>query len=114
MIRLASTREMPVALQLRPNCEYCDKDLPPASTEARICSYECTFCADCVQNKLHNVCPNCGGGFAPRPIRPATSWRAGVRTEAHPPSSKRVHLKFKLDDVAEHSARIREIRPEDR
>ena len=52
-----------MALQLRPNCEYCDKDLPPTSTEARICSYECTFCADCVESKLHNVCPNCGGGF---------------------------------------------------
>ena len=67
-----------MALQLRPNCEYCDKDLPPNATDARICSYECTFCADCVENKLHNVCPNCGGGFAPRPIRPATEWRPGV------------------------------------
>ncbi|HEX9591722.1 MAG TPA: DUF1272 domain-containing protein, partial [Bradyrhizobium sp.] len=55
-----------MALQLRPNCEYCDKDLPPASMEARICSYECTFCADCVENRLHNVCPNCGGGFVAR------------------------------------------------
>ena len=60
-----------MALQLRPNCEYCDKDLPPNSTEAMICSYECTFCADCVESKLFNVCPNCGGGFAPRPIRPS-------------------------------------------
>jgi len=56
-----------MALELRPNCEYCDKDLPPASTEAQICSYECTFCADCVDNILYNVCPNCGGGFVPRP-----------------------------------------------
>ncbi len=70
-----------MALQLRPNCEYCDKDLPPASTEARICSYECTFCADCAENRLHNVCPNCGGGFVPRPIRPAKEWRPG-RTSA--------------------------------
>ena len=52
-----------MALQLRPNCEYCDKDLPPDATDARICTYECTFCADCVDTKLHNVCPNCGGGF---------------------------------------------------
>ena len=52
-----------MALQLRPNCEYCDKDLPPNSLEARICSYECTFCADCVETKIFNVCPNCGGGF---------------------------------------------------
>ena len=66
-----------MALQLRPNCEYCDKDLPPRATDARICSYECTFCADCVESKLQNVCPNCGGGFAPRPIRPAKQWRAG-------------------------------------
>ena len=58
-------------LALRPNCELCDVDLPPSAANARICSYECTFCADCVENTLHNVCPNCGGGFAPRPIRPA-------------------------------------------
>jgi hypothetical protein len=103
-----------MALQLRSNCEYCDRDLPPGSTEARICSYECTFCADCAENKLHNVCPNCGGGFAPRPIRPATPWRAGICTEAHPPSNKRVHLKFGLEDIAEHSARIRKIPPQKR
>ena len=67
-----------MALQLRPNCEYCDKDLPPNATEARICSYECTFCADCVENKLHNVCPNCGGGFAAAtdPARDASGGRA--------------------------------------
>ena len=59
-------------LELRPNCEYCDKDLPPESTQARICSYECTFCRNCVDDKLLNVCPNCGGGFVPRPIRPET------------------------------------------
>jgi len=60
-------------LQLRPNCECCDRDLPPSSTEARICSYECTFCADCVDQRLGGVCPNCGGGFAPRPIRPTAN-----------------------------------------
>jgi len=85
-----------MALQLRPNCEYCDKDLPPDSTEARICSYECTFCADCAETKLHNVCPNCGGGFVPRPIRPSKEWRAGICTAKHPPSDKRVHLKYAL------------------
>src|SRR5438034_11770390 len=67
-----------MALQLRPNCEYCDKDLPPNSIEARICSYECTFCADCTENRLQNVCPNCGGGFVSRPIRPAKEWRPGL------------------------------------
>lgn len=58
-------------LELRPNCECCDRDLPPDSVEARICTFECTFCADCVQGVLKDVCPNCGGGFMPRPIRPA-------------------------------------------
>jgi hypothetical protein len=57
-------------LELRPNCECCDRDLPPDSASARICTFECTFCADCVEGPLKGVCPNCGGGFAPRPIRP--------------------------------------------
>jgi hypothetical protein len=58
-------------LELRPNCECCDRDLPPDSAQARICTYECTFCADCVEQRLGGVCPNCGGNFQPRPIRPA-------------------------------------------
>ncbi len=58
-------------LELRPNCECCGKDLPPNASDAMICTYECTFCADCVEHKLHGACPNCGGNFAPRPIRPA-------------------------------------------
>ena len=103
-----------MALQLRPNCEYCDKDLPPNSIEARICSYECTFCADCTENRLQNVCPNCGGGFVPRPIRPAKEWRPGLSVAKRPPSDKRMHLSYSLDDIAELSARIRDIPPEDR
>ena len=103
-----------MALQLRPNCEYCDKDLPPNAVEARICSFECTFCADCVETRLHNVCPNCGGGFVPRPIRPAKEWRHGVSVGKHPPSAQRAHLSFSLDDIAAHSARIRDIPPEQR
>ena len=71
-------------LELRPNCECCDKDLPPDALDAMICTYECTFCADCVANVLHGRCPNCGGGFAPRPVRPP--WRLAV----HPASSVRV------------------------
>lgn len=58
-------------LALRPNCECCDRDLPPESDRARICTFECTFCADCVETRLGGACPNCGGGFVPRPIRPA-------------------------------------------
>jgi hypothetical protein len=60
-------REM---LELRPNCECCNKDLPPDAADAMICTFECTFCRNCVDNRLGRICPNCGGNFAPRPIRP--------------------------------------------
>lgn len=60
-------------LAIRPVCENCGKLLPPNSVEAMICSFECTFCSECVKSVLENVCPNCGGGFEKRPIRPAYS-----------------------------------------
>jgi hypothetical protein len=60
-------------LQLRPNCENCDLDLPPDSEQAMICTYECTFCRACVQGELQGRCPNCGGNFQPRPVRPAAA-----------------------------------------
>ncbi|WP_119420963.1 DUF1272 domain-containing protein [Desertibaculum subflavum] len=103
-----------MALQLRPNCEYCDKDLPPEAPDARICSYECTFCAVCVDDRLHDVCPNCGGGFVPRPIRPVQEWRPGLSTAKRPPSTTRIRLSYTLEEIAAHSARIRGIPPERR
>lgn len=103
-----------MALQLRPNCEYCDKDLPPNAADARICSYECTFCAACVETQLHNVCPNCGGGFEPRPIRPATEWRPGVSWAHQRPSDQRVHLKRTPEEIAALTARLRDRPPADR
>ncbi len=102
-----------MALELRPNCECCDRDLPPASTLARICTFECTFCADCVARVLHDVCPNCGGGFAPRPTRPATEWRPGLSVATRPASTTRVHLSFSLAEVAAFSARVRGGAPEE-
>jgi hypothetical protein len=57
-------------LELRCHCECCGKDLPPNASDALICSFECTFCAQCARDRLHGVCPNCGGAFAPRPLRP--------------------------------------------
>jgi uncharacterized protein len=57
-------------LELRPICENCGKKLPNESNEAMICTFECTFCADCAKHVLYNVCPNCGGGFEKRPSRP--------------------------------------------
>jgi len=103
-----------MALQLRPNCEYCDRDLPPDSPLARICSYECTFCADCVETRLGDVCPNCGGGFAPRPIRPAGEWRPGVSLARQPASTTRVRLSYSVEDIAELSRRLRDIPPRER
>jgi hypothetical protein len=58
-------------LELRPGCECCDRDLPPDSTEALICTFECTFCTTCAHDKLGGVCPNCGGELVRRPRRPA-------------------------------------------
>ncbi|MFM2018022.1 MAG: hypothetical protein RL007_1678 [Bacteroidota bacterium] len=58
-------------LEIRPTCENCNKPLPPESKEAWICSFECTFCTECVDNILDGKCPNCGGGFERRPVRPS-------------------------------------------
>lgn len=100
-------------LEIRPNCELCDRDLPPASLDARICSYECTYCADCVATVLQNVCPTCGGGFAPRPIRPQNAWRANKRLGLayHPASSERHRSPFELDEIKAHVDRIKGIAP---
>src|SRR5215467_10879199 len=78
-------------LELRPSCEHCNKALPPQSAEARICSYECTFCAACVEKVLGNVCPNCGGGFAARPVRPARNWKDDNYLGKDPASTRVKH-----------------------
>jgi len=81
-------------LELRPNCECCDIDLPPNS-EARICSFECTFCAGCAEAVLGGACPNCGGELVRRPVRPA------AMLARHPASTKRV---FKAEGCAPRAA----------
>jgi uncharacterized protein len=101
-------------LDLRPNCELCDADLPPEATNARICSYECTFCAACVNDVLHDVCPNCGGGFASRPLRPRHAWRPGTGLVNDPPDTRRRSLGYSRDEVAELSAALRDTDPADR
>ena len=98
-------------LQLRPNCELCDRDLPADSVVARICSYECTFCSDCVDVVLHNVCPNCGGGFVPRPIRPSTARRSGVSLEQQPAAEQRVQSKYSREEIAEFAQLHKQIDP---
>ncbi len=72
-------------LQLRPTCECCDKSLAPDSSEARICSFECTFCAACADEVLHGLCPNCGGELVARPRRPASM------LAKYPSSNERVY-----------------------
>ena len=101
-------------LEVRPNCECCDKDLAPDSTEAMICTYECTFCKTCVDQILHNVCPNCGGGFTPRPIRPKVARRPGLSIKHQPPSKQRVNTKYTQDELKEFSEKTKHIKPEDR
>ncbi|MEQ1650741.1 MAG: DUF1272 domain-containing protein [Hyphomicrobiaceae bacterium] len=71
-------------LELRPNCECCDKDLPNGATDAVICTYECTFCAKCAETNLGNRCPNCGGDLVKRPTRPVN------KLAKDPASTKRV------------------------
>jgi len=99
-------------LELRPNCERCDRDLPPAA-DARICSYECTFCPDCAE-ALANVCPNCGGGFTPRPIRPSVAWRDGTGLANDPPGTVRRSLRYSSEEIAELQERLRDVDPADR
>ena len=101
-------------LELRPTCEHCNKSLPPNSPEAVICSFECTFCRSCAHKILHNVCPNCGGGFCPRPVRPSRNWKNGNYLGTYPAGQKVV---FKPVDLKIHevfSSEIRDIRPEQR
>jgi hypothetical protein len=101
-------------LELRPSCENCDKALPPASEEARICSYECTFCVACVDDVLHNVCPNCGGGFVPRPIRPSHDWKGGNFLGKDPATTKVTYKPIDPAAFAEFSAPIRKLEPKER
>jgi uncharacterized protein len=72
-------------LLMKPSCECCDVDLPPDSPSARICSFECTWCAECVARCLDGACPNCGGQLTTRPAR------AAVHLERHPASTERVY-----------------------
>lgn len=95
-------------LELRPVCENCGKKLPNDSAEAMICTFECTFCLDCVNKVLHNVCPNCGGGFEKRPVRPKEKLpKYPVKTEEH----------FKPVDLQKFESlliRYKDIKPRER
>ncbi len=101
-------------LEIRPVCENCNKALPPDSVEARICSFECTFCASCVEQLLENVCPNCGGGFERRPIRPSRNWKGGNFLGEKPASTEVRYRPVDVDAHAVFVARINKLPPEQR
>ena len=101
-------------LELRPTCENCNMALPPHALEARICTYECTFCADCVEQVLFNVCPNCGGGFVPRPIRPANNWKGDNYLGADPAATRSRHRHVDPAEHARFATVLKNIPPEKR
>jgi len=95
-------------LELRPVCENCNKKLPPESTAAMICTFECTFCKDCVEDILHNVCPNCGGGFVTRPIRPKKL------LQKYPAKKEPLHKPVNMAQFQPLLAKNRDVAPKDR
>lgn len=101
-------------LELRPICENCAKDLPPDSQEARICSYECTFCTSCAEGLLGGVCPNCGGGFVQRPIRPKKEWRSGISLSNQPAVAQKKHRPVDMEEHASFSTEIKKLSPLER
>lgn len=98
-----------MALEMRPNCELCDRDLPPDEPDARICTYECTFCAACVETTLFDVCPNCGGGFERRPVRPRVARREGVSLAHHPASEVRRRVAYTAEEIAAFAEAHRDV-----
>ncbi|MBM4259645.1 MAG: DUF1272 domain-containing protein [Deltaproteobacteria bacterium] len=88
--------------------------MPPESPEAMICSFECTFCKTCVDTVLHNVCPNCGGGFAPRPHRPSRNLKGNNNLASHPASTKVKHRPVDVQAHNQFASHISTIPPEQR
>jgi hypothetical protein len=101
-------------LELRPTCEHCNKELPPESTEAMICTYECTFCKQCVEEVLQNVCPNCGGGFCTRPNRPKNNLKDDSYLGKDPASTDIKHRPVDIEAHSKFSAKLKDIAPQDR
>jgi len=95
-------------VEIRLNCENCDKPLLPNSTEAMICGFECTFCKTCVEEILHNVCPNCGGGFEKRPILPKKYLKK------YPPSDKNIFKPVDMKEFEKLLTRNRDVDPSER
>ncbi|AYV57592.1 DUF1272 domain-containing protein [Leptospira kmetyi] len=101
-------------LELRPSCENCDKPLPPESTEAMICTFECTFCVSCYEQFLFGICPNCGGNFVPRPIRPVHNWNDDNYLGKYPASTKKKFRPINTEAHLEFVKKLSSIPPEKR
>lgn len=95
-------------LQIKPNCEHCNKDLPNKSNEAMICSFECTYCKSCAIEIFENVCPSCSGNFVPRPIRPSKM------IEKYPASTKKVYKPKDLELAKIKSEKYKNCNPQNR
>ncbi|MEM8895068.1 MAG: DUF1272 domain-containing protein [Bacteroidota bacterium] len=95
-------------LELRPICENCGKSLPYDSEEAMICTFECTFCRTCVEEVLFNVCPNCGGGFEKRPVRPSSY------LEKYPPTKDKLHKPVDAAAFESMLKKYQDVRPNKR
>jgi len=95
-------------LEIRPNCEHCNKELPYNSTEAMVCSFECTYCKDCATTIFKNVCPSCGGNFVSRPIRPKKM------LEKYPASTTEIFKPKDLEKAQELINQYQKIKPENR
>ena len=95
-------------LEIRPNCEHCGKDLPNTSTEAMICSFECTYCKECAITIFENVCPSCTGNFVERPVRPSEM------IKKHPATEKRVFAPKDLQKAADLTKKFKHTPPEKR
>lgn len=95
-------------LDIRPNCEHCGKALPNTSTEAMICSFECTYCKDCALDLFENVCPSCGGNFQPRPIRPKAMLRK------YPASNKEILDKKPIEQIERMKQKYGHTKPKER
>ena len=101
-------------LDLRPVCEHCAKALPPAASDAMICSFECTFCRDCATGLLSGICPNCGGNFSPRPVRPSQDRKGGNFLGTYPATTKVKHRPVDLAAHAQLVAQLEAVAPEAR
>src|SRR5215475_12521078 len=101
-------------LEMRPSCENCDRPLPPEAPDAMICSFECTYCQSCVESVLGNVCPNCGGGFCARPVRPATNWKGDNYLGRYPAGIKKRHRPVDPELHRQFADRIKAIPPAQR